>query len=100
MALVGPLTAILDRQADAVRWPSRWRQRTLYRQMRALLVVEPGLQNDEIFAVDEVDEAVFFGDPARPGACEHVPQWFWLAVPSVDQFSSDWSGQLRWPSRL
>src|SRR5215467_13180807 len=47
--------------------------------MRASLVVEPGLQNDQIFAVDEVDEAVFFGDPPRPGAREHVPQWFWLA---------------------
>src|SRR5215831_10572100 len=45
----------------------------------ASLVVEPGLQNDEIFAVDEVDKAVFFGDPPRPGAREHVPQWFWLA---------------------
>jgi hypothetical protein len=33
--------------------------------MRVLLVVEPGLQNDEVFAVDEVDEAVFFGDPPR-----------------------------------
>jgi hypothetical protein len=43
------------------------------RQMRVLLVVEPGLQDDEVFTVDEIDEAVFFGDPPGPGAREHVP---------------------------
>jgi hypothetical protein len=41
--------------------------------------VEPGLQNGEIYAVGEVDAAVFFGDPRRPGAREHGPQSFWLA---------------------
>lgn len=47
--------------------------------MRALLVVEPGLQNEEIFAVDEVDEAVFLGDPPGPSAGEPMAQWLWLA---------------------
>jgi len=40
---------------------------------------EPSSQNDEIFAVDEVHDAVFFGDPPRPGPGEHMPQRFGLA---------------------
>jgi hypothetical protein len=39
------------------------------RQMWSL-VVEACLQDDEIVAVDEVDEAVFLGDAPRPGSCE------------------------------
>ena len=42
------------------------------------LVVETGLQDHEVVAVDEVDEAVLLADAAGPGACEHMPEWLGL----------------------
>ncbi len=42
----------------------------------------PGLQDPDVIAVNEVDEAVFFADPARPGSGEGVRQRFGLAHPS------------------
>lgn len=49
------------------------------RMSGGLLVVESGLQDHEVVAVYEVDEAVFFADPAGPGASEHVAQRFGFA---------------------
>jgi hypothetical protein len=43
--------------------------------------MESGLQNDEVFAVDEVDEPVFFTDPPRPCARKHMAERFGLADP-------------------
>jgi hypothetical protein len=60
-------------------WSWRLGDHLHIKQKRVLFVVEPGLQNDEIFTIDEVDEAVFFGGSPGPGAREHVPQWLWLA---------------------
>ncbi len=55
------------------------------------LVVEPDLQDDEVVAVHQVDEAVFFGDPPRPRAGEHMAKRFgftyargWVAEGVVD----------------
>jgi hypothetical protein len=36
------------------------------------LVVESGLQNDEVIPVYKVDQPVFLGDPSRPSAGQHV----------------------------
>ena len=63
------------------------------------LVVEACLQDHEVVAIDEVDEAVFFADASRPGSGEHVAKWLWFAnarggIPqgvvdqSVDAFDS------------
>ena len=43
------------------------------------LVVEACLQDHEVVAIDEVDEAVFFADASRPGSGEHVAKWLWFA---------------------
>ena len=63
------------------------------------LVVEACLEDHEVVAIDEVNEAMFFADASRPGSGEHVTKWFWFAntrggVPqgvvdqSVDAFES------------
>lgn len=44
-----------------------------------LLVVEAGLQDHQLVAVDDADEAVLLGDPSRPCAVEDVPELFGLA---------------------
>jgi hypothetical protein len=40
--------------------------------MQSSLVMEAGLQDNEVVAVDEVDQSVFFAGPSRPGAGQHV----------------------------
>lgn len=40
--------------------------------------METCLQNHQVVAVDEVDEAVLLPDAAGPGAGEHMPEWFGL----------------------
>jgi len=63
------------------------------------LVVKACLQDHEVVAIDEVDEAVFFAYASRPCSSEHVTKWLWFAnargeVPqgvvdqSVDAFDS------------
>ena len=42
--------------------------------MRASAVVEASLEDDEVIAVDEVDEPVLLGDAPGPGPREHVPK--------------------------
>jgi hypothetical protein len=42
-------------------------------------VAVAGLEDDHVVAVDEVDEAVFFTDPAGPGSGEGVAEWFGFA---------------------
>ncbi|GAB47568.1 hypothetical protein MOPEL_021_00030 [Mobilicoccus pelagius NBRC 104925] len=42
-------------------------------------VVETGLEDDEVVAVDEVDEAVLLGDPTGPCPGQHVAQGLGLA---------------------
>lgn len=46
---------------------------------RCLEVVEAGLQDDHVAAVDEVDVAVFVADPAGPAAGQCVAQLFRFA---------------------
>lgn len=41
--------------------------------------MESSLQNYEVVAVDEVDQPVFFADPPRPSAREHVAERLGLA---------------------
>ena len=41
-------------------------------------VKEACLQDDDVVAVDEVDEAVLLADTAGPGAGEHMPERFGL----------------------
>ena len=41
--------------------------------------METGLEDDEVVAIDEVDEAVLLGDPTRPRPGQHVPQRFGFA---------------------
>lgn len=43
--------------------------------------MEAGLDDCQVLAVDQVDEAVFLDDPARPNANQHVTQWLRLADP-------------------
>ena len=38
-------------------------------------VMEAGLEDHQVVAVDEVDEPMFLGDPARPCPGQHVSQW-------------------------
>ncbi len=44
------------------------------RRWHRLLVVEACLQDHQVVAVDEVDEAVFLGDASRPGAGQCVSE--------------------------
>src|SRR5262245_53570690 len=44
-------------------------------------VVESGLQNHEVIAVNEVDQPVLLADPPRPGTREHVAERFGFADP-------------------
>jgi hypothetical protein len=39
-----------------------------------LFVVESGLQDHDVIAVYQVDQAVFLADPPGPGAREHVAE--------------------------
>ena len=48
---------------------------------RRSLVVESGLEDDQVVTVDEVDQAVFLGDAARPGPGEHVAKRLGFADP-------------------
>lgn len=48
-----------------------------------LLVVESGLQDHEIVAVNQVDQSMLFADSPGPGTSQHVAQWFGLAYPAA-----------------
>jgi len=50
-----------------------------------------GLEDDEVLTVDEVDQSMFFGEPAGPGTGQKVAQWFGFA---------DAGGGVRAPARL
>src|SRR6478609_567035 len=43
------------------------------------LVVESGLQDDQVVVIDQVDQPVLFGDSTRPGVGEHVLERFGFA---------------------
>lgn len=51
-----------------------WTRRFRGNASASLLVVETGLQDDQVLAVDETDEAVLLIDPSGPGAGQGVPE--------------------------
>ena len=42
-------------------------------------VVEAGLEDHKVVAVNEIDQAMLLTDAAGPSTGKHVAQWLWLA---------------------